>query len=246
MSYPAGWRASVDTRPWTSTPGTYREPTGDLLFDPARADLSLKVASQSLGGTTFDQWSATVLEGRGCSGSNVPVVVDGEPGVLDSSCLTAAVSGGGRGYLIAATWSYDVAELRTVNWSAWFREVLATIQLRPEDAVDGPNPTLVPGATLGPTVTLDLTARDIAFTATTLDAPANAPIVIHFTNADDPTIVHVVDLRRSNGTTVIKEQEPIQGGTATDFTFDALPPGTYVLICRVHPIPSMVATLTVR
>lgn len=246
IAYPAGWEATVDTNPWPPSSGTYREPLGDQLFDPARGDVFIKAASQSLAGATFDAWSAMVFEGRRCAGSPAPIMIDGAEGLVDSSCLTAVVASGGRGYLFVATWSDDRAELRSVDWAGWFRDVLATVQLRPEDALEGPNPTLVPGSTLGPSVELTLTAKDIAFGDLSLDAPANAPIVIQFTNADVPGILHVVDLRRSDGSTVVREQDAIDGGTSAEYEFDALPPGTYLFTCRIHPIPSMTGTLRVR
>jgi hypothetical protein len=46
------------------------------------------------------------------------------------------VPSGGRGYLIVGHWNFDIPELRTVSWESWFHDVLATVRLEPENAVD--------------------------------------------------------------------------------------------------------------
>jgi hypothetical protein len=72
-----------------------------------------------------------------------PIAVDGATGLIGANgCNVAAVTIDGRGYLIWLYTSGDDAWLATTYDRAWFEEVLATIKLRPEDAVDvAPSPS---------------------------------------------------------------------------------------------------------
>ena len=56
-----------------------------------------------------------------------PVVVDGASGVVGPDCPMALVSAGDRVFLI---WLYRIDD------PDWFREILATVQLNPETALD--------------------------------------------------------------------------------------------------------------
>jgi hypothetical protein len=125
---------------WTLDNGAYREPLGDLFADPVREPLFLKTASLPLGTMTIDALAAMAFAGRSCAGPATTMKIDGLDGLVDSgdNCLTAIVASGGRGYLIGAVWDYSQTELRTVDWSAWFKDVLATVQLQPDRAVDTP------------------------------------------------------------------------------------------------------------
>jgi hypothetical protein len=138
ISYPAGWTAQPATEPWTGTGFmNFRQPGGDFLYDPARADhLFLAVASQPIGDASVDQWSADMLATIECTSSFEPVVVDGTEGVMASDCGAVFVSRGGRGYLILSYVSNDDADLQAWDQRIWFEEVLATIQLRPRTAID--------------------------------------------------------------------------------------------------------------
>lgn len=136
ISYPAGWATQPATQPWTTpTPFFFLEPVGDFIYDPARTDhLFLGLASQLLDGRPVDEWAAAILTAEGCVGSE-PVVVDGATGLM-SECGMAAVSSEGRGYLFWLYLSGDDADLREFDYQTWFNEVLATVQLNPEAAVD--------------------------------------------------------------------------------------------------------------
>jgi hypothetical protein len=82
----------------------------------------------AIAGKTLDRWATDYLAQLTCS-PREPVTVDGASGVL-SDCQEgphALVSVGGRGYLI---WLYRVDD------PDWFPEILATVQLHPEDALD--------------------------------------------------------------------------------------------------------------
>jgi hypothetical protein len=109
-------------------------PDGDILYDPAREDhLFIILASQPLS-TPFDDWVTAELTGE-CTASE-PVVVDGAEGVLATGCSLAYLPSGGRVYLIRLYTSNDDADLRAFDADAWLKEILATVQLQPEDAID--------------------------------------------------------------------------------------------------------------
>ena len=108
-----------------------------------------------------------------------------------------------------------------------------------------PSPTPVPGPTLGAASAVNLTARNVEFNLKTLEVPANAAFVVRFTNADGVDLPHDVDIRRPNGST-IDDQDPIDGQSQIEYVFEPLPPGDYVFICSIHPVPTMTGTLRVR
>ena len=91
-----------------------------------------------LGDLTMEQLAAMAFPARSCQGTGSAMKIDGADALVDSSdnCLTAIVASGGRGYLIGAVWDYSLTELRTVDWSGWFEDVLATVHLEPDKAVD--------------------------------------------------------------------------------------------------------------
>jgi mono/diheme cytochrome c family protein/plastocyanin len=103
-----------------------------------------------------------------------------------------------------------------------------------------------PAASLGlKAPVLNVTALNIAFEQKTLDVAANTPFGIDFKNKDQAGVMHNVQIRKSDGT-VIDDPPTIDGGQETTYAYGALPAGTYTFICKVHPIPSMTGTLTVK
>jgi hypothetical protein len=102
------------------------------VYDPTLGDnLFLQFASQPLGDTAPDAWTADALTLMECS-TSAPITVDGASGLIgEEGCDRAAVTVGGRGYAILL-YTGDSAPAYD---RAWFEEVLATVQLHPEDAV---------------------------------------------------------------------------------------------------------------
>lgn len=92
---------------------------------------------------------------------------------------------------------------------------------------------------------LDLVALNFAFNTQSLSVAANTAFGINLDNQDPAGTPHNVEIRKADGT-VIDSPTPIDGGTKTQYTYAALPAGTYTFICKVHPIPSMTGTLTVK
>ena len=135
LSYPDGWTVQAATEPWTGDPiwPSFGQPAGDFMYDPDRADhLFLLVASQPIGELTPDQWVADAL--ADCTQTE-PTAVDGADGLIGVNCTEAAVTTDGRGYIVVLYTSSDEPELSVYD-QVWFEEVLATVQLRPQDAVD--------------------------------------------------------------------------------------------------------------
>jgi hypothetical protein len=141
ISYPAGWATSPATEQWTTTGvPNFVDPFADHLYDPALTDhLFLSLASQPLGSTAAEAWTSSMIAGKGECGAPVPVSVDGTVGVTGTTCNLVAVAVGGRGYLIAFYTSADDAGLGDIYDEAYYNEILATVQLLPEDAAPAPS-----------------------------------------------------------------------------------------------------------
>jgi hypothetical protein len=140
VSYPEGWIARAATEPWTDRPGVpqFLHPGFDVLHDPVQAEtLFLDITSQPIGDSTPEEWVAANMAGWGCS-TTEPIAVDGATGLIGADCRFAFVTTAGRGYGIQLYASGDdFSQDPSAPYDrAWFEEVLATVQLQPEDAVD--------------------------------------------------------------------------------------------------------------
>jgi len=140
MSYPEGWFAQAATQLWTADtiPFDFSIPQADFLHDgEASFSLNLVFASQPIGASTPEDWVAQQMAGpEGCAATE-PITVDGATGLIGvGECKVAAVTADGRGYVILAGISPDDPSNATTYDRAWFEEVLATVQLHPEDAVE--------------------------------------------------------------------------------------------------------------
>jgi hypothetical protein len=141
ISHPAGWVTRPATEPWTSGFPNFESTAGDVIYDPTRdaGHLWIMVASQPRAGKSGEQWVDEQLTGLSsagiCEAPREAVVIDGAQGGICSSAVTV-VSAGDRGYIILLYVSGDdPADAGTYDQD-WFEEVLATVQLQPEDAVD--------------------------------------------------------------------------------------------------------------
>jgi len=143
LSYPEGWTARAATEPWTDRPDVpqFLHPGFDVLQDPVRnGELFLHITSQPIGDSTPEDWVAASLAGWGCT-TTEPIAVDGATGLIGADdCHIVAVTTAGRGYWIGLYTPYSgPGEAPPADFPydrAWFEEVLATVQLQPEDAVD--------------------------------------------------------------------------------------------------------------
>jgi len=139
MSYPEGWIARAATEPWTDRPGEpeFVHPGFDVLRDPVLGDhLFLRITSKPIGDSTPDEWVAEQVAGEGCTATE-PIAVGGATGLIGTDdCDAVAVTTAGRGYVIWLHDSNDDPIAVAAYDRAWFEQVLATVQLHPEDAVN--------------------------------------------------------------------------------------------------------------
>ena len=140
VSYPEGWTARAATEPWTGTGGpTYPDPFADLLIDPLTENLFLIFGSQPIGNSTPDEWVAeTMADDERLLGHRADR--RGRRHRTDRGLSTATLSPSQPP--AAATGSGSIRPDSNEGFAfapydrAWFEEVLATVQLQPEDAVD--------------------------------------------------------------------------------------------------------------
>ncbi|HYN69900.1 MAG TPA: hypothetical protein VEX41_06805 [Candidatus Eisenbacteria bacterium] len=134
ISYPKGWIVRPASEPWTAGIPRGDSTTADNL-NPGNNNLFLAVASQPLGDKTFDQWAAELSThtdwGDTCPPTIEPVTIDGTVGLLaihcpDDGVQSAFVAVENRGYMFVA---YRLPDL------TYFKTILGTVQLHPEDAV---------------------------------------------------------------------------------------------------------------
>ncbi len=128
---------------------------------------------------------------------------------------------------------FNVVALTQSDYDAWLAKLVEVANATPP-----PPPSGAP--------TLKVEAKNITFDVKTLEVAANTPFVIDFKNDDPSSITHDIEIRQSDGTTVVQNQEAIPGGTEQNYTYTPLPAGTYTFICSIHPVANMTGTLTVK
>jgi plastocyanin len=129
---------------------------------------------------------------------------------------------------------FSVKALTPTDFNAWLQQ-----QIKTAAATPAPAPSASGGAA---ETTLELTAHNIAYDQTALQAPAGQPFVIKFTN-NDPGVTHNVAITDSTGQQVFKG-EIFPGPDSRVYPIPALAAGTYTFACSVHP--QMTGTLTVK
>ena len=146
VSYPEEWVDQAATEPWTAGtfPFNITLPNIDVLHDPvAPGGLGLTFASQLIADryTSAEDWLLEQMASdEGCA-TTVPITVDGADGLIGSEgCDVTVVTAAGRGYWIQLYTSGDDPAAVAAYDRDWFEDVLATVQLSPQDAVDaGPS-----------------------------------------------------------------------------------------------------------
>jgi cytochrome c oxidase subunit 2 len=127
-------------------------------------------------------------------------------------------------------------------YNAWLQQALTP----PATPSPAPPSSSAPGASQAPgaSVTLTLAAQGIAYDTATLEAPADTPFRIAFTN-NDAGIPHNVAIHRDSPTgPEVWKGEIFSGVDTRTYDVPALPAGTYGFVCTVHP--NMTGTLTVK
>jgi hypothetical protein len=141
ISYPDGWKVVTATQTW---------PTGSFTFNPddrsvdafSGPNLAIYAVSQKLATSTSPtKWLDEYLSDAALEFSNRPdcavvkteaIVVDGATGVMNYSCsivlIDAMVTSGGRAYVFSL--QGDSVD------KAWMLDLLKTVKLHPEAAID--------------------------------------------------------------------------------------------------------------
>ena len=128
---------------------------------------------------------------------------------------------------------FDVVALSAADFDAWLAKLVEKANATPPPAPSG-------------APVLKLEAKDITFNQKTLEVAGNQPFIIDFKNDDASAITHDVEIRQSDGKTVVQGQQATPGGSEQNYQYNPLPPGTYTFICSIHPVPNMTGTLTVK
>jgi plastocyanin len=87
-----------------------------------------------------------------------------------------------------------------------------------------------------------ISSKDLQFSTTTLNAPANKPFQIAYDNQDNAP--HNMAIYDSSFSSKVFGEEPFGGPKLVTYNVPALAPGTYGFRCDVHT--NMTGTLEVR
>jgi hypothetical protein len=139
ISYPADWNVRAATEPWSAGIPFQLDAFADVI--ETSGNRFLLVASQPLGGRSGEAWAEAVSSNPDwddrCEPASEPVTIDGASGTIVTHCdgtPTALVAAADRGYLVVL-FGFDESE-------AWFQEILASMRLDPESAIDAsPSPS---------------------------------------------------------------------------------------------------------
>jgi hypothetical protein len=156
IGYPSGWRTRAATEPWGHDEVTFDAPDVDVIFDPRlKDDLYLAVVSEPLGGKWRPGWigagarlpSVGICK-RAYGGGGGRGTLDGADAWFEGcdtpfgSDFVVAVETATRGYIIHLHVGDEVPATYPVpDFEA---ELLETVDLRPEDALDALNPSESP------------------------------------------------------------------------------------------------------
>jgi cytochrome c oxidase subunit 2 len=146
---------------------------------------------------------------------------------------------------------FDVHALSGAEYDAWLEAAIAQANASPPPPPSGePGPSGQPGPSgepapsgqPGPSVTVPISALNVAFEQTEVQASADTPFKIEFENKD-ASIQHNVEIKDSGGTSVFKG-EIFAGPGKRTYDVPALAAGGYTFVCTVHS--NMTGTLTVN
>jgi len=136
------------------------------------------------------------------------------------------------------TMLFDVHAFTPADYDAWLAAKIAEANASPPPPPSG-GPS---GAPAGPA--LAVSAFNLAFEPTTLQAPADTPFKIDFDNKD-PSIAHNIAIHEGSPTGAeVWKGEIFPGAAMKTYDVPPLAAGTYGFVCSVHP--NMTGTLTVN
>ena len=129
---------------------------------------------------------------------------------------------------------FEVHALAPADFDAWLADAIAKANATPAPAPSG--------QAAGPT--LQVSALNVAYEQTDLQAPAGAPFQIEFDNKDNG-VPHNVTIHKDSATgPEVFKGEIFSGPGKRTYDVPALDAGTYAFVCSVHP--NMTGTLTVK
>lgn len=148
IDYPSGWKVRPAAEPWTLGSVTIDASNVDVIFDPSLGDdVYLALVSEPLGGLSGRDWVGGPLfrsagicaDATGANGGSF--TLDGASGSIGSCGSPSAggyhvmVATDTRGYLIYLHVADERALQKIYDWD-FFENMLETVDLRPEDALD--------------------------------------------------------------------------------------------------------------
>ncbi len=80
---------------------------------------------------------------------------------------------------------------------------------------------------------VEITAENLEFSASTIEAPAGEPFTITLVNNDSAP--HNISVYTEEGGDVIVEGAVINGGETVEVQVDSLEAGEYYFLCDIHP-----------
>ena len=135
-SYPAGWTVQPATQLWTTGASwPCAQTCTDVIYEKETDSPFFSLASQPLGGKSGAEWATALLADPGwegmCPAVTEPIAIGGTSGTLATICpdglFVALTSSGNRGYAFVL---YRIDDIKQ------FKDILATVRLHPENAVD--------------------------------------------------------------------------------------------------------------
>ena len=140
---------------------------------------------------------------------------------------------------------FDVHAYTPADYDAWLEAEDRRGEREPAPAaVRGARPAAPSGGRRAGGPALAVSALNLAFQPTALQAPADTPFKIDFDN-QDPSIPHNVAIHEGSPTgPEVFKGEIFPGPAKKTYDVPPLPAGAYAFICTVHP--SMTGTLTVN
>lgn len=154
IGYPSGWRARAATELWGHDAVAFSASDVDVIFDPTlQDDVYFAVVSAPTGGESGPDWvnaymppSVGICSGPISGASGGVYTLDGVDGYA-TSCGSHVAGGhvvtvatATRGYIIYLHVADERRLRATYDWD-WFEAALETVDLRPDDALDAPNPS---------------------------------------------------------------------------------------------------------
>jgi cytochrome c oxidase subunit 2 len=132
---------------------------------------------------------------------------------------------------------FDVHALTGAEFDAWLQDKIDSAPPPPPSGEPAPSDGVTPGP-----APIPISAINVLFEQTELNAPADVPFVIEFDNKE--AVPHNVAINDASGASIFVG-EIVTGPIKVTYDIPALAAGSYPFLCSVHPT-TMVGTLTVN